>query len=155
MPGCKEIARNLLDLFFGGNWTSVNLKEVLNDVDRTIALRKVEGLNTIAALVNHIDWYVTTITKVVMGATLEGTDKMSWEHLLPATESQWAERKKEVFSNAQVLVAAIENLDDAILDTVFGDAKYGSYFRNLVGLIEHTHYHLGQIVIIKKLAHAN
>ena len=29
--------------------------------------------------------------------------------------------------------------------------KYGNYFRNLTGIIEHLHYHLGQIVLIKKL----
>jgi hypothetical protein len=31
------------------------------------------------------------------------------------------------------------------------NAKYGNYYRNLHGIIEHTHYHLGQIVLIKKL----
>ena len=33
----------------------------------------------------------------------------------------------------------------------FGDGKYGDYFRNIQGVIEHAHYHLGQIVLVKKL----
>jgi len=31
------------------------------------------------------------------------------------------------------------------------NGKYGNYFRNIVGVIEHIHYHLGQIVLIKKI----
>jgi len=35
--------------------------------------------------------------------------------------------------------------------TPFTEEKYGSYFRNLIGMIEHSHYHLGQIVLCKRL----
>jgi len=33
----------------------------------------------------------------------------------------------------------------------FTDEKYGTYQRNLIGILEHSYYHLGQIVLIKKL----
>ena len=33
----------------------------------------------------------------------------------------------------------------------FVDEKYGSYLRNIDGMIEHCYYHLGQIVLIKKI----
>ncbi len=42
-------------------------------------------------------------------------------------------------------------LPDAILTTAFYDEKYGSYYRNLQGTIEHSHYHLGQLVLVKKI----
>jgi len=44
-----------------------------------------------------------------------------------------------------------EALPESRLQETFADEKYGNYYRNLHGLIEHTHYHLGQIVLIKKL----
>ena len=31
------------------------------------------------------------------------------------------------------------------------DEKYGNYYRNVHGIIEHSHYHLGQILLVKKL----
>jgi hypothetical protein len=37
------------------------------------------------------------------------------------------------------------------LNDFFALEKYGTYQRNFHGLIEHTHYHLGQIAILKKL----
>lgn len=39
--------------------------------------------------------------------------------------------------------------DEAILSP-FVMEKYGTYLRNLEGVIEHSYYHLGQIAIIKK-----
>ena len=45
----------------------------------------------------------------------------------------------------------MEKLDEAKLSEVFADPKYGNFYRNLQGIIEHTHYHLGQISLLKKL----
>lgn len=42
-------------------------------------------------------------------------------------------------------------MDDRILDKPFIDEKYGSYIRNIEGVIEHSYYHLGQIVLLKKM----
>lgn len=43
-----------------------------------------------------------------------------------------------------------EMTDDRLLES-FVDEKYGTYQRNIDVMIEHTYYHLGQILIIKKL----
>jgi len=42
-------------------------------------------------------------------------------------------------------------LPESKLSETFLDEKYGNYYRNIHGIIEHTHYHLAQIVLIKKL----
>ncbi len=44
----------------------------------------------------------------------------------------------------------IEQLPESKLWETFSDEKYGNYYRNIHGIIEHIHYHLGQIVLIKK-----
>ena len=45
----------------------------------------------------------------------------------------------------------MEQLPETMLWETFADEKYGNYYRNIHGIIEHTHYHLGQIVLIKKI----
>ena len=40
--------------------------------------------------------------------------------------------------------------EDELLES-FVDEKYGDYKRNIDVMIEHAYYHLGQILIIKKL----
>ena len=55
------------------------------------------------------------------------------------------------WEQAEQFAKLVEQLPDSQLFDDFSDKKYGSYFRNLQGIIEHTHYHLGQIVLIKKI----
>ena len=45
----------------------------------------------------------------------------------------------------------IEGLPEDAIWSDFDNGKYGNYYRNLQGIVEHAHYHLGQIVVIKKL----
>jgi len=42
-------------------------------------------------------------------------------------------------------------MPDSKINEVFVNEKYGTYLRNIDGMIEHCYYHLGQITLIKKL----
>jgi hypothetical protein len=46
-------------------------------------------------------------------------------------------------------------MDDSLLDQPFVEEKYGSYWRNIEGVIEHSYYHLGQVLLIQKVVAAN
>jgi len=48
------------------------------------------------------------------------------------------------------LAHLIEQVPDEQYTAFFDQEKYGSYYRNLQGIVEHHHYHLGQIVLLKK-----
>lgn len=151
MSSTKQIAKHFRDVYFGGNWTAVNLKDTLADVTLQQATTKVHNLNTIATLVFHINYYVNPVLKVLQGEPIVASDKLSF-NLPPITSDE--ERQKLVtkaLTEAAELADRIEELDDAKLQDVFADPKYGNYYRNLLGIIEHTHYHLGQISLIKKI----
>jgi hypothetical protein len=152
-----QIAKHFREVFFGGNWTSVNLKETLKDIDWQQATTQVYSLNTIAKLTFHINYYVSTVLKVLQGGPLDGHDKYSFD--LPPIESEedWQKLINTTFSEGEQFAALIEQLPEDKFAGIFADEKYGTYHRNLLGIIEHTHYHLGQIVVIKKivLSHQN
>jgi hypothetical protein len=57
----------------------------------------------------------------------------------------------ETWVDAENFATLVEQLPENKLGETFTDEKYGNYYRNLHGIIEHAHYHLGQIVLIKKL----
>jgi hypothetical protein len=42
-------------------------------------------------------------------------------------------------------------MEDTLFDQPFVDEKYGSYQRNIEGVIEHSYYHLGQVSIIRTM----
>ncbi|RBL90686.1 DinB family protein [Chitinophaga flava] len=151
----KQIAKHFRDVHFGGNWTCVNLKDTLANVDWQQATTKVQDLNTIAVLTFHINYYVGVITRVLQGGPLDGHDKLSFDVPPITSEADWQQLVNKALSEAEVLAALIEALDEKKLFEDFTDAKYGNYYRNLMGVTEHTHYHLGQISLIRKMMSAS
>ena len=148
----KHLAKNLHHVYFGRNWTgSKGFKDAINTVSLEEASKKTNGFNTIFALTYHIHYYVKGTMDVLKGGTLDIRDKYSFDYPTLKTEMEWQAFKDNLWSEAKEFIGLIEALDDAILHSIFVEEKYGSYYRNLLGIIEHTHYHLGQIVIIKKM----
>jgi hypothetical protein len=147
----KALASHLQSVFFGGNWTSVNLKETLQDVDWQQATNKVSGMNSIAVLVFHMGYYVREVLKVLRGAPLQAHDKYSFELPPLRSEEEWQRLVNETFEQASQFADAITAMPEGFLGADFSEPKYGTYYHNILGIIEHTHYHLGQIVMLKKM----
>jgi hypothetical protein len=147
----EQIAKHFRAVHFGGNWTSVNLKETLADVTWQQATTQVYALNTIATLVFHMNYYVSAVLKVLQGGPLDAHDKYSFDHPPIRSQEDWEALLHKTWSDADDFATLIEELPAQKLEETFADEKYGSYYRNLHGIIEHMHYHLGQIVLIKKI----
>ncbi len=98
-----------------------------------------------------MNYYVSAILKVLQGEALNAHDKYSFD--LPPIRSQqdWDDLLNRVWTEAETAAALIEQLPDSMLNETFTNEKYGNYFRNLHGLLEHTHYHLGQVALVKKM----
>ena len=145
------IANNIREVHYSGNWTAENLKDQLADISWEQATTKVKDLNTIAALVYHINYYIAAVLKVLEGKPLKAHDSESFN--MPPVKSQedWEQLVNKAVADAQAFAEALEKMPDDKMGEVFEDEKYGSYLRNLIGLLQHTYYHLGQIALIKKL----
>lgn len=151
MEYSKQIAKQLRDVHFGGNWTWVNLKETLENVTLEQAITKVHNFNTIAALVYHMDYYAVGVAEFLTGNPLTTKDKLSWETPEFNSEEEWQNFLGKFFIHAENLAKAIEQFPEERFGEIFHEEVYGNYYRNLHGIIEHCHYHLGQIVLIKKI----
>jgi uncharacterized damage-inducible protein DinB len=147
----SQIAKQFREVYFGGNWTSVNFRDVLSDVNWIQATTKVNSFNTIAALIFHTNYYVSEVLKVLKGGTLEAHDKYSFNVAAIDSAKTWTELLDKMWKDAEEFARLVEELPETKLSQIFSDPKYGTYYRNLHGIIEHNHYHLGQIVLIKKL----
>ena len=146
-----QIAKHFKDVYAGGNYAGVNLKSALADVDFKISTTKVGSLNTILALVYHVNYYVVAVSKVLQGEPLNASDKLSFDHPQIQSEEEWQKFLQQFWSDGENFASLIEQLPGEKFSEPFLDGKYGTYYRNIAGVIEHTHYHLGQIVLIKKL----
>jgi len=146
-----QLAKHIRDVHFGGNWTSVNLKDTLADVSWQQATTHVQSLNTIATLMYHVHYYISAVTKVLEGGPLEAKDIYSFAHPPIRSQDDWQALLDKTWADAETLAALVAVLPESLLWESFTDEKYGTYYRNIQGIIEHTHYHLGQIVVIKKM----
>lgn len=147
----KHIAKHLREFYFGKNWTGSDFKTHIENVTWQQATTKVYNFNTIATLVFHMNYYVKAVLRVFDNQPLNAKDELSFDH--PPIESQkdWDTFLKSIFEEAETLAKIIEQMPETKLWEDFWDKKYGNFYRNLQGIVEHNHYHLGQIVLIKKM----
>ena len=134
-----------------GNWSVTCMKDVLATTFFEQAVFKRTGFNSIVKLTYPINYYISEVLKVLEGQELQASVKESF--LLPRlfTEEDWNTLKDKTLTDAEQFSSLVKELPEDVWGTHFTNDKYGSYFRNMIGLIEHTHYHLGQMVILKKL----
>lgn len=154
MKTTQLIANQLRGVYAGTNWTWATLKDKIADVTWQEATTQIYGLNTIATLVFHINYYTHEVANALEGQAFTASDKLAFSHPPIRSDEDWQNILRDIFADGERLAVQIENLDDRVLTEYFQKEKYGSYFRNFCGVIEHFHYHLGQIVVIKKILDA-
>lgn len=146
------LASRLREVLLDGHWiANTNFKAQVSSIDWVQATHKIGSLNTIAALTYHINYYLDGILNVFKGGALEIKDQYSFD--LPDIRSQadWEELVREFIENAEQFVEGVSQLPEELLDRPFVEEKYGSYLRNIEGVIAHSYYHLGQISLIRKM----
>ncbi len=146
------LAARLREVFLDGKWiANTNYREQISDVSWKDATVKIHDLNSIALLTFHINYYLEGLIQVFDGGPLEISDKYSFDMPVIVTEKEWNELKARFTKNAVTFCNKVTALDNNIFDQPFVDEKYGTYLRNIEAVIEHSYYHLGQLVLIKKM----
>lgn len=152
MKRTKIIADRFREVILNGTWiANTNFKDQISDLSWQQATTKIGSLNTIAALTFHINYYLAGVLNVLEGGPLDIRDKYSFD-LPPITaQEDWDKLRQTMWDHAEKFASLVEAMPDQKLDEVFIDPKYGTYLRNIDGMIEHSYYHLGQVTLIKKM----
>ena len=146
-----QIAQHLREVFFGGNWTDSNLRDTLKGIPFEKITISINSSNSILALTYHIRYFISAILEVYREGKLSSKDAESFFYPEILTEDDWIDFQSKIWEDVEKLAKYIESMHDDNLKDTFMMEKYGNYYRNLHGLIEHSHYHLGQIASLKKL----
>ncbi|MBO9585796.1 MAG: DUF1572 family protein [Flavobacterium sp.] len=151
MKSTTEIANRFREVILNGTWiANTNFKDQLENLDWKIAVTPIQNLNTIAALAQHIHYYIVGINQVFKDGSLEIKDKFSFDFPPIQSQEQWNAFLTQFWNDAEEFASLVEQMSDEKLDDVFVDIKYGTYKRNIEAMIEHSYYHLGQVVLLKK-----
>lgn len=146
------LANRFREVILSGTWiANTNYKNELTATSWKMSIAKVEDLNSVALLAQHINYYVSGINNVFRGGSLDIKDKYSFDFPEIASQERWEQFLETFWKNSEEFAAHVESLSDDDLSSVFIDERYGTFQRNIDALIEHAYYHLGQIVLLKKL----
>ena len=152
MTKTQFLASRLREVLINGKWiANTNFKDQILSINWEQATKKVDNLNTIALLTFHINYYLQGLLNVFNGGKLEIRDKYSFDLPEIKSERDWNTLVNDFLSNSEMFAKQVEQMDESMLDQPFVDEKYGSYLRNIEGVIEHSYYHLGQVSLLRKM----
>lgn len=146
-----QIANQFREVYLNGKWiANTNLKEQLSDLTWEQATTQINSLNSIATLAFHLNYYTAGLIQVFEGGPLDIKDKYSFDVPPISSQEDWNTLIDTIWSNAEKFATLVEQMPDEKLWTPFVKEQYGNYYRNIISTIEHSYYHFGQIVILKK-----
>lgn len=152
MELAELLVNRLKEVLAEGKWViGTNFKEQIIDLDWKEATESVHSLNSIADLTYHVSYYISGMANVLEGGELEIRDKYSFDYPPVESEQDWKNLVGKFCSDSERFIKLVSNLTEQKLEETFVDEQYGNYLRNVNAIIEHTYYHFGQVVIIRKM----
>ncbi len=144
------VARHITETVHG-NWTEIYLDDVIADVTYTEAVAIPPALtNSIAMLVYHITFYNDVIFERLKGNN-PSIDSSNGFAVNITDEEAWQQLKQSCFASFKKLADAVAALPE---EKLYEQTRYNpedTYYKTFHGIAEHAHYHLGQIVLLKKI----
>lgn len=146
----RRIAKQFRSIYIDGTRTYPSFQDQLTDVDWEMAIARIGGIQNIATLTHQLGLLVKEGIDLMEG---KDPEEESDTVLNPpfAGANAWHHYKVSVIREGESFAQLLEQLPDHQLWQMYGSAEYGTYYENLYGIVEKTYYHLGQIVLIKKL----
>ena len=147
----NEIARHMCEIHFGNNWSDSSMLEVLKDVTWEQALKTpIPNANSIAVLVFHMNFYLDYVHRNFKNEflTFEQADTFNAPAL--QSDADWQALLQKTWVDAEAFAQTVEQIPVEQLHIVI-PPRNNSFYKNTHGVVEHNHYHLGQIVLLKKL----
>ena len=147
----NRILKLFTDLQHGDCWIGVNFKEVLHEVNAAKASADSSGgTNNIWQLVAHITYWRTTVVNRLTGTN---NPPPFADFLLPAelNEENWRQALHDFEAAYHLLRNAIHNFKDDHLDKP-SPTEEQTYYQLIMGCLQHDAYHLGQMMLQKRLS---
>ena len=152
MKETERIEELFKDLFEGDPWLDVNIVSTLEGIDAGLAARRIaEGRNTIWEIVNHITSWRQNILERIRGNFIPAPEHNFILPVKDPSEEAWQNDIAKLKATQVEWEQALKGFKAEDLERT-GDPKDKIPFYYYVhGILQHDAYHLGQIVLLKKL----
>ncbi|SHM57878.1 DinB family protein [Flavobacterium chilense] len=151
MSESKRVSNLYQSIYNGNPWLEVTLAHTLENVTAEQAYRKINPkLNTIWEIVNHLIQWRRNILRRVQGETIITPDHNYFVPVLDSSEAAWEQSLQNLAKSQELWSACLNDFNDADFEKIDQNNNH-NFYEDIHGIIQHDVYHLGQIVILKKL----
>jgi uncharacterized damage-inducible protein DinB len=155
MEEVKRISKLISDLYDGNSWIDVTVNGTLKNISATLAFaHPVSNLNSIWEIVNHLVSWREVVIKRLNGEVIEGPTNNFFEPIKDNSEEAWLKTLKRFDEVQQAWMEFMKGFDSNDLEIIYKNTKT-TYYELILGILQHDAYHLGQIVLLKKLVNEN
>jgi len=134
----------------GEAWHGPSLKQILADVTAARAARHpLASAHTIWELVLHISAWESAVASRLAGRYVAEPDEGDWPAVTDTSDAAWQATLQSLDATHQRLHDAIRDFDPERLHRRLAEGRESANYA-INGVIQHTLYHAGQIVLLKK-----
>lgn len=150
MTQLQRLQKLFEDHYNGNPWLDVSILDTLHDITAKEAATSIKGLNSIWQILKHMMEWRKTNMKRVNGKIVTAPSDNYINEIIDQSERAWNALQSDFNAVHIEWLSFIKGLDVKIFDAVY-KANQHTYYEHIQGILQHDAYHLGQIVLIKKL----
>jgi uncharacterized damage-inducible protein DinB len=150
MTETERIADQLRRAFYGEAWSGPSVTEVLQGVTAQFAARNsLRDAHSIWELVNHITAWVDIARRRVNGEQVEVTPERNFPPVVDTSETAWNQSLQRLAQAEEALRQTILQMPESRLGET-GIKGSDTVYVLLHGVVQHSLYHAGQIMLLRK-----
>ena len=150
MTEVERLLDQLKRAYEGEAWHGPALKEILADVTAAQAERRpIAPAHTIWELVLHVSAWESAVASRLEGRYVAEPDEGDWPAVTDTSDGAWQAALAKLDATHHRLRDAVRRSDPERLHKRLAEGKESANYA-INGVIQHTLYHAGQIILLKK-----
>ena len=147
----QRIAGLFSDLYDGNPWLDINIHDTLESILPEIAAKKLKpDANSIWEIANHLISWRENVLERVKGKVLITPNHNYFVPIADPTAQAWKSTLERFEISQQNWLSFLAGFSEKDFGKVYPNNDH-TYYEHIHGIIQHDAYHLGQIVMLRKL----
>lgn len=150
MKNEKRYKKLLIDNFEGDAWLDISLLPTVALISAEDAARKIGKLNSIWQIVYHLACWREALLLRIKNKKPSIPENNFFEEIESTSEEAWQTLLQRLEDSQSALIRYLDGKSDIEWDKKPSGGNYTS-FELMQSILQHDAYHLGQIVLIRKM----
>jgi uncharacterized damage-inducible protein DinB len=151
MNELERISQQMKQALSGEAWHGPCLEQILEGVNaKMAAARPIAQAHSIWEIVLHLISVQNLVLSRLQGQEVEVTPETDFPAIIELSEEAWQETLQQLRAGEHALRNAVLTFSEELLDEPI-IAQRTSAYNNFHGLVQHSLYHAGQMILLKKM----